>query len=166
MRPHRVRATTSRPAAPYKVAYARPTRCCWPECNSEAWIDIELPVCQFHAAKVHLRVADQIPVGTVASRKADRQELWYARKGMVYIARAGDLYKIGFSTDVAQRMRSLGAVLVACRQGTLDDERDLHAKFHEHREHGEYFRPSPELDTLIAEWLDRPGGDGAESGIS
>ena len=163
MRPHNVRSTVSRSVAPHKAAYSKPTCCFWPECNATTWAEVDLPVCQFHAAKIHLRVAEQIPVASVRSGRAERQELWYAREGRVYIARAGALYKIGFSTDVAQRMRSLGAVLVASHTGTLDDERDLHARFHAHREYGEYFRPSPELDALIAEWLDKRTEDGAES---
>lgn len=144
----------SRPRRPDTAAYRKPATCCWPECATEAWTESQLPVCPHHAAKIHLRVVDMTPIESQRSGRADRQELWYAREGWVYIARVGDLYKIGFSTDVPQRMTALGAVLVAAREGTLGDERDLHAMFRDTCEHGEYFRQSAELDALIGRWLD------------
>lgn len=32
--------------------------CVWPECNRKPWVEIDLPICQHHAAKVYLRIED------------------------------------------------------------------------------------------------------------
>lgn len=139
-------------------------RCCWPDCDSPGWTDAELPLCPRHAARVHIRVADMVPEASKRAAKADRQELWYSREGYVYIAKVGKLVKIGFSKDPPVRMKAFGGKLLAYRPGTLDTERDLHAEFHEHQSHGEYFTPAPEIVARIREWrLDLAAASSAES---
>ncbi|MGY1579162.1 GIY-YIG nuclease family protein [Streptomyces sp. MN13] len=67
----------------------------------------------------------------------------------VYFMRRERLIKIGTSTDVLRRAKTLNAtVLVKCL-GSYSEEQQLHAKFAAHRRHGEWFEPVPELMRLI-----------------
>jgi hypothetical protein len=68
------------------------------------------------------------------------------------------LIKIGYtSDDAANRLKFLqtgspvGLRLLATIPGELSDERQLHARFAAHRERGEWFRPVPELVSLLIE---------------
>lgn len=79
------------------------------------------------------------------------------RPGYVYVLldAARQLYKIGWSTNVEARHRSIehatGASLslVAVRPGTMRDEKRLHEGMAAFRERGEWFRPN---DVLVG-WL-------------
>jgi len=68
--------------------------------------------------------------------------------GILYLIHATgtSLYKIGFSTNTANRLKALQAasasklVLLAERPGTVQDERKLHNKLYRFRQHGEWFK--------------------------
>ena len=69
--------------------------------------------------------------------------------GFVYLMKniRNELYKIGFSTKPNVRERTLQSeepeiALVCCREGTVAHEHALHAKYHDKRVRGEWFRLS------------------------
>ncbi len=70
-------------------------------------------------------------------------------------ARRSDLIKIGTSTDVEQRLRSLALlcgelpVLLATVPGSYPTEECLHRAFASARTFGEWFHRTPELDELV-----------------
>ena len=69
----------------------------------------------------------------------------------VYLAQAGDAYKIGISKNVPERLGELNCAsrarveLVALRRGSQNLERRLHARLKHHRLNGEWFHASPEV---------------------
>lgn len=87
-----------------------------------------------------------------AERRRLRQRRW------VYFIRSGETgpIKIGISRDVARRKGELEReekeklTVLATVEGTMADERTLHQRFAEHRLHGEWFAPVPELLSHIA----------------
>lgn len=70
-------------------------------------------------------------------------------------AQNSGLIKIGVACDPVSRLRDLQVGsperlrLLAVTPGTAADERALHQRFSAHREHGEWFRPAPEVLALI-----------------
>jgi hypothetical protein len=72
----------------------------------------------------------------------------------VYFADCQGLIKIGFSTNVQQRMKQITGRLIVAAPGTKDDERAMHHRFGEYWVQGEYFSRGPKLmayiDTLRA----------------
>lgn len=79
------------------------------------------------------------------------------RKGFVYFIRGGAVIKIGFATNVLNRMRDLqigsphALHLLGYMPGSIYEEKRLHRLFSAHRSHGEWFRRSPELLAFISE---------------
>jgi hypothetical protein len=76
--------------------------------------------------------------------------------GRVYFIEAGGFIKIGFATNVKQRLRSLQASNpIECRLlysvgGTRLTEGEFHHRFAHLRHHGEWFRKEDELSAFIA----------------
>ena len=76
----------------------------------------------------------------------------------VYFVQAGEAgpIKIGFARDVYRRLNKLRSdsplplVLLAMTPGDQLYERELHERFHAHRQHREWFGPAPELLDFIA----------------
>lgn len=80
--------------------------------------------------------------------------------GYVYYIRMGGLVKIGYAGDVAKRMRNYppNAELAAAHPGTLEVERDMHARFKDALARGrEWFQPTPDLEEHIAQVRDAFG---------
>lgn len=75
--------------------------------------------------------------------------------GFVYILRAGDHFKIGFSTNAMARLFTLktsGPIKVDFMivvPGTVAMERLLHLKFTPNRVAGEWFKVGPNFDNLV-----------------
>lgn len=94
-------------------------------------------------------------VETELSRRRENAVVYFAE------AKAVGLIKIGYSTDVAHRIRHLRAetghdlVLLATFRGDVGDERRIHNRFADSRSHGEWFRSTPALLAYIDE-LARP----------
>lgn len=127
--------------------------CCWPECEEQAWLAIGLPICQKHAARVHLAVDDLVPK-TAAAQRVVQTRATLAECGTVYFMQYGELIKIGFTTDLPSRLykiRGLGVrgKVLATMPGTRRDEKALQMRFGEHWEHGEYFRPVPPITEFV-----------------
>lgn len=81
------------------------------------------------------------------------------KESRVYLIEGAGLVKIGVSTDVAGRFRTLEAEspvklkLLASGPGTITDERALHEHFKEQRDHNEWFKLSKEqIDEVKAIW--------------
>lgn len=83
-----------------------------------------------------------------------------ARKRLVagvYFVRCGELIKIGTSTDVYDRLKSIRTMtplpleLLAVAAGSHPEESALHGRFAHLRQHGEWFTAAPELLAFIAE---------------
>lgn len=135
-----------------RLAAAEAT-CCWPHCENRSWFEIELPLCQKHAARTHLVVGDMVPK-TVDEKRAVRSRAASTREGVIYFMEYGELIKIGFTTNLAERLYKirgrgvLGKVL-ATVPGTMRDEKAVLMRFGEHWEHGEYYRPGPSLMRFI-----------------
>lgn len=79
-----------------------------------------------------------------------------ARVGYVYFVRSSSLVKIGFSTNVLNRIIDLqvgnpiDATLVAAIPGSEDTEKYFHHMFKHHREKGEWFRVEGELEQFLS----------------
>ena len=67
----------------------------------------------------------------------------------VYFAERDGLVKIGYSANVDQRMRQLGARLLAVMPGGAGMEGRMHALFAEYHAHGEWFHPGLGLVSFI-----------------
>lgn len=107
------------------------------------------------------RGAPTVHVGTFAT--ATEAERWRDRIGLdlaagrtaqppradgeqrVYLARLGDLVKIGVSIDPEARARRLNAELLATVAGGRDEELRLHRRFAVERVRGEWFQASPRI---------------------
>lgn len=80
--------------------------------------------------------------------------------GTIYVVRSGGYYKIGWTADLAKRMRQYppDSRLMATKPGTRKDEALLHKRFAHHRSHGrEWFTLHPDIDRLIAEMVAEHG---------
>jgi len=77
------------------------------------------------------------------------------RKGAIYVVCGGSFVKIGYSTNVAERLASLQTAsptkleLLATFPGSPRDERQLHERFAGLHSTGEWFRKTPELLAFI-----------------
>lgn len=101
-----------------------------------------------------------------AKEKADKAAVAKAiprtgrEPGYVYYIRMGDAIKIGYSVDVAQRMRAYPptAELLAAHPGTQEVERSIHLKFRADLTRGrEWFNESTELLEHIAQVVQQFG---------
>jgi hypothetical protein len=90
----------------------------------------------------------------------------FGRPSVIYFLSAGDKLKIGFTSDLNQRMTSLSATspvpltLLHSTPGTMADERSWHRRFADYRLHGEWFRLQGELAAYLAE-VAVDSGDGS-----
>lgn len=76
------------------------------------------------------------------------------RPGSIYYLLVGDRVKIGFTTDLYQRMMQYPpfSELLALHPGTPKLEKEMHAKFTRYLADGrEWFHPNEELTTHLAE---------------
>lgn len=79
------------------------------------------------------------------------------RHEMIYFLRHEDLVKIGYSCDVASRIKSISAMspvslaLMGTCSGGRDKERSIHQDFAHCHSHGEWFYLAPELLKFIQE---------------
>jgi hypothetical protein len=104
------------------------------------------------------RSEPELPQSKVTVRRLDDglSSWWWRVRSMVYFIRAADgMVKIGTSTNVLKRVKDLASQspvpleLVAVVPGNTTDEAALHDRFNDARDHGEWFRPVPELLEFI-----------------
>jgi hypothetical protein len=78
-------------------------------------------------------------------------------RGFVYVIKAGENVKIGFSKDVEQRQRQLQTFfpfaleLLLSMRGSVLTERQLHHRFKCSRVTGEWFRLTPDIEAFVRE---------------
>lgn len=149
-------------------------RCCWPGCGTDLY-GPEPPLCSQHLyeaykfGRAHIEAireaaykdtpfADEPlpqprkreprpvkPPYVPATRRMDQQ-------GQVYFVRFSDRIKIGFSTNVEVRLRTVPHdEIMAMIPGTMRDEKRCHAAFAHLRENGEWFRMEQDLVDFIAD---------------
>jgi T5orf172 domain len=97
----------------------------------------------------YIRLLESITSGVGTSRDA-----FCGAASVVYFVQNGGLIKIGKSENLGERIRHMGVpvtAILATEPGGLKRERELHTRFAEYREHGEWFRPGPRLLAYIAE---------------
>lgn len=84
-------------------------------------------------------------------------------RGSIYVIEHAHLVKIGFTTNVNQRMASFRAMspvrlkIVGCMPGTIRDEKNLHREFAHYREVGEWFRLPEEAKKRLLSMLTTSG---------
>lgn len=133
--------------------------CAWPRCEAGPSIEIDVPLCGPHAARVYRRVAEAMRAVETPRLRADmgaRPSPTRARRntkdtpGVVYFARFGELVKIGFTTNLRQRMAAIRPdELLATTPGTMRDEEAMHHRFGDAWSRGELFRPTGRLMSFI-----------------
>lgn len=129
-------------------------KCLVPVCNADASELIDLPLCASHSISVYRQMCEIVKDRTVAKRRIPRptqaRPLAKSRPGTIYFMRFGELVKIGFTTNLTQRIGQLRPdEVLATMPGTMRDEEDLHARFGPWMQHREYFLPNPQLSALI-----------------
>ncbi|MGY3393474.1 hypothetical protein ACVWW6_006065 [Bradyrhizobium sp. USDA 3311] len=78
-------------------------------------------------------------------------------RGSIYVIKAGENVKIGFSKDVQQRQRQLQTFfpfqleLLLSMPGSALTERQLHRRFKCSRVTGEWFRLTPDIEAFVQE---------------
>lgn len=145
------------------------TECAWEDCEAAPSAMLAIPLCDRHAIAAYRAVnslladtpkaltdmlAGAIPervLGKPTPRPDRTKRDVRTTPGHIYFVKAGDLIKIGYSTNLRQRLSQLGpVVLLATITGTMEDEKALHHQFGEYWDHGEYFRPGQRLMDHIA----------------
>lgn len=81
----------------------------------------------------------------------DAQVAQRTPRGLVYFVRFGDRVKIGFTTNLTQRMAVIPHdEILATQPGSLQDEARCHAAFAADRLIGEWFKATPDLLAFAA----------------
>lgn len=131
--------------------------CCWPECEAAPSGRASLPLCDRHMLRVYREVEGIVKGASMETRlravdviaadgKAAR-----SKPGFVYFIQFSDRVKIGFTEDVARRLRELPYDRVlAVTPGSLTQERRFHKQFRQMHVRGEWFRAEPELIAFTA----------------
>jgi T5orf172 domain. len=151
-----------------KMAPLRP-RCIYPDCDKDS-LGAPTGICMGHAMAVW-KVMEDCWDDMIASRQnpdSPRQQVIRQRHeakqrvDSVYIVKLGDRVKIGFTTNMHQRMRDVPhEEILAVVPGTMQDEARCHAAFAHLRVAGEWFRAEPELLQFAREVDTRGKLDGA-----
>jgi len=132
-------------------------------CNAAPSEELEAPLCMSHAKKIAVQVMllNNTSVdkdSPYVAGKVNRKRLidpYVGKKteryGLVYFIQFGDRIKIGYTTDLEQRMSAIPHdKILALIAGTMADERRCHEKFAHLRLTGEWFSAGPDLLKFIA----------------
>jgi hypothetical protein len=127
-------------------------RCVFPQCESPQTDKLRLPMCGHHIIKTHrlanMMVADLVPKTVEPAARA--RPMYSSTSGLVYFLRFGDLIKIGFTTNLRQRLSSIPHdEVLATVPGTMRDEKHFHQRFAHLRHAREWFRPGDDLLAYI-----------------
>lgn len=136
--------STNRHGIPrYAAPKALPT-CRWPDCRNPLGRWALLSLCDPHVRVVVEKAGPELM--PAADRPGQGKTSDAPREGTVYFLRSGGHIKIGWTSDLAKRMRTYppDSTLLAHHPGTRKDEQCLHRKFAVHRTHGrEWYTLSP-----------------------
>jgi hypothetical protein len=112
------------------------------------------------AAEVRNRTAERktllTQVASVAEGAPSPSKSNAPRVGFVYFMKSGGMVKIGFTTDLEQRTKTIRngnpheLTLLGAMPGTDDTEFFLHQMFAPYRSTGEWFRIEGALDVFLA----------------
>lgn len=134
--------------------------CCWPECDQPSGTG-DVPLCQRHHMQAW-RTFEKMALWPLREMREDAlsRALQHASEprsrstepGYVYFARFGDRIKIGFTTNLKQRMGNIPHdQMIGSVPGTMSDEKRCHAAFEHLRIVGEWFEPGQDLLDFIDE---------------
>lgn len=146
-----------------------PDHCCWPRCSDPCSKRYGVPLCDSHAKMIAGRIdhidakwRQSMPLGvaldledlrqTVTRQQAEiallrdgppRAKARPPTMGIVYFVQVGAHIKIGWTSDLANRMHDYppNTVLLATHPGKRKDEQRLHKMFAVHRSHGREWYP-------------------------
>jgi hypothetical protein len=136
--------------------------CAFRGCKQPPVEGLDFPLCPSHCQMVYLTVKGMIKAATpdALAQATDGRRKHLARGpnvlaskriGTIYFVRLGNLIKIGYTTNLQQRLGDLRRdhhrepEVLATMPGTMGTEKALHAKFGPLWERGELFRPGPDL---------------------
>ena len=105
----------------------------------------------------------RIEAGKLRNRARIEAQRKSGRAGVYFFQAVGggDYVKIGYTSNIRGRLHQLrcGCPLptrvLLFAKATIDDEAELHRRFHYLRVHGEWFKPDLMLMALIDSWQDR-----------
>lgn len=109
--------------------------CVWPDCRKRSSTWPKLPLCDAHVLVVRANSEPEQPPPEPKPAPP--------RDGVVYFVKNSGHIKIGWTVDLAKRMRAYppGSELLACHPGTRADEARLHKRFKVHLSHGREWYP-------------------------
>lgn len=121
--------------------------------HTEAWMHIHQPDSLDREA-IELNIAESTNYKSFTKNQLPIDEV---REGTVYflLGRKTNLLKIGFATDVEDRISTIRAMspdvldLVKTIPGTFQIEKELHKNFAEYRVHGEWFKCTGFLSQFV-----------------
>ena len=95
--------------------------------------------------------------GRLRERENEKREprAFNQKRGHIYFIEISGFIKIGWALNAKTRISGfqvgspLPVKLIGVALGTMQDEKELHRKFSEHRERGEWFRSNPRLKREI-----------------
>lgn len=126
--------------------------CCWPSCEVEASARASLPLCDRHMIRVYREVEGIMKGASTAEMLRaidgiiDEGKATRSKPGFVYIIQFSDRVKIGFTEDLARRLKELPHDRVlAVTPGSLTTEKQFHRRFEHLRIRGEWFQAAPDL---------------------
>ena len=132
----------------------RSDECVWPACEERRSTILDLAVCDRHALNVYRTVAvairDSEVKPPVEKPKRSAQRNRRTTMGLVYFMRFGRLIKIGYTTNLQSRIKSLGPdEVLATIPGTMIDEERIQHQFGACWLGREMFEPSSDLMEYI-----------------
>jgi hypothetical protein len=131
--------------------------CVWPGCRKRPE-DAQLPICDHHARQVHARV--EARTGEAQPARFPSPPPAADRRGVVYYLLLGDRVKVGFTTNLATRLRDYPphAHLLATEPGVKVLEAQRHRELRHSLTGGrEWFAHSDEVQSHIAAVLAEHG---------
>lgn len=133
-------------------------RCMWPGCQQYTMWSPQTKLCSTHLAIVIRYGSDDMAArrilhtmtGSVENERPipPMPKPASPQQGTVYYVKVGEHIKVGWTSDMEQRMRSYppNSILLATEPGTRADEKRRHKTLAAHRSHGnEWYVPAPSV---------------------
>lgn len=141
-------AATSRGVADLVGVDVEDRTCIHPHCEVTQSELMTVPLCDRHAVDIYRKV--KAAIETKARIRGPQPLRSETVRGVVYFVELGDRIKIGFTTNLTSRLKTVPAERVlATMPGTMRDEQAMHARFESARVYREWFTKSPELLDFI-----------------
>lgn len=147
--------------------------CVIPGCSQRGYPSQTIPVCHQHGVEIWADVERNMGRPAIRERIAEKADQLDAaadtkavdqrrrsQEGYVYFVRLNDLIKVGWSENLAARLRSYGASVevLAHHPGTRDEELQLHRAFAQERVKGrEWYADCALIRDHIASVIERWG---------